>query len=169
MAEVGAFWGTTLTSVRFSSPLVVFAVLAGIGLVGCSSGSGLSVAYPRYQFSCCASLDGLRVWHPGETMSLQWTQESAGESSDSAQTTVTLTAELAGPYAQVDALKGGGTVARTIRATPLATTNGTPGSPVSTIALPADLAPGYYNLTITDAGGSGQTSSATIVQVGPQG
>jgi hypothetical protein len=154
---------------RFSTPLTIFAVLAGMGLVGCSSGSGPSVGYPRYQFSCCASLDGQRVWHPDQTMSLQWTQESAGESPDSAQTAVTLTAELAGPFANVDSLKGGGADARTIRATPVSTTNGTPGSPVSTVPLPADLTPGYYNLTITDAEGSGRTSSATIVQVGPRG
>ena len=38
-----------------------------------------------------------------------------------------------------------------------------------TVPLPADLTPGYYNLTITDAEGSGRTSSATIVQVGPRG
>ena len=102
-------------------------------------------------------------------MSLQWTQESAGESSDSAQTAITLTAVLAGPFAKIDSLKGGDVAARTVRATPISTTNGTPGSPVSTIPLPADLAPGYYNLTITNAGGSGSTSSATIVQVGPRG
>jgi hypothetical protein len=155
--------------VRFTTPLVVFAVVAGIGLVGCSSASGPSVAYPRYQFSCCTNLDGLRVWHPGETMSLQWTQSSAGESSDSAQTAVTLTAVLAGPFAKVDSLKAGGAAARTVRATPVSTTDGTVGSPASTIPLPADLAPGYYNLTITDTEGSGSTSSATIVQVGPSG
>jgi hypothetical protein len=169
MFGIGRFLGHYTGCVRFPTPLVVVAVVAGIGLVGCSSGSGPSVAYPRYQFSCCANLDGLRVWHPGETMSLQWTQASAGESSDSAQTTVTLTAVLAGPFAQVDSLKGGGAAARTVRATAVFTTNGTLGSPVSTIPLPADLAPGYYNRTITDAEGSGSTSSAAIVHVGPRG
>lgn len=154
---------------RFSTRVVVVAGLAGIGLVGCSSGTGPSVAYPRYQFACCASLDGLRVWHPGETMTLQWTQESAGESSHSAQVAITLTAVLAGPFAKVDALKGGGAATRTVRATPISTTNGTPGSPVSTLPLPADLTPGYYNLTITNAEASGSTSSATIVQVGARG
>jgi hypothetical protein len=142
-------------------------LVAPILLMGCSSpGSTTAVSYEQFRFTCCANSEALlQIWHPGQVITVQWKAESTGMTSDNAQHPITLATRLSGPYASVVALKAGGTHSETLIASPIQATDRTPGSPVSTIALPLDLAAGWYNLvtTITSAGGS--TGSASVIQV----
>ena len=78
---------------------------------------------------------------------------------------ITLTAVLSGPFPSVAALKAGGTHSETLVASSLRVSDRTPVSPVSTIALPTDVAAGWYNLVITIKAAGGNTGSATVIQV----
>lgn len=130
-------------------------VAAGI-LVGCSpsSASQSGLTYARYTFTCCTASDIQSAWHPGETVSLHWIVVAAGATADSRPLPITITAALAGPYANINGLKGGAPAARTIPAPALNTDDRNPTAPISTFALPSDLAMGFYNLAFrVDYGG----------------
>jgi hypothetical protein len=136
-------------------------------LVGCSPSSPtVAVAYAQFRFTCCANSEALtHAWHPGQVITLHWSAESAGMTADDAQHPVTLTALFTGPYASVAALKAGGTHSETLLASPIRVTDRTSGSAVSTIALPLDLAAGWYNLITTIKSTGSSTGGATVVQV----
>jgi hypothetical protein len=78
---------------------------------------------------------------------------------------ITLTAIFTGPYASVAALKTGGTHSETLLASPIRVTDRTSSSAVSMIALPLDLAAGWYNLVTTIKSAGGSTGGATVIQV----
>ncbi len=139
-------------------------LLVGTCLAGCSSGP--PVTYPRYQYTCCDAADVQRVWHPGETLTMHWTATVA-LTTDSSTGTLTLTATLTGPYADVNSLKAGSAASTTLSAAPLSASNVTPSILVSLIALPAGLAPGFYNLASAVTAPGGQSGGSTIVQVAP--
>jgi hypothetical protein len=143
---------------------VLAGLLVGVCLAGCSSAP--PVTFSRYQYSCCDASDVQRVWHPGETLTMHWTAQSA-VTTDSTTQMLTLTASLSGPYADVNAVKGGGAASTTLRAAPLSVSNATASSPVSVIALPAGLAPGFYDLTGTVAAPGSQSGGSSIIQVAP--
>jgi hypothetical protein len=107
----------------------------------------------------------MHAWHPGQVITLQWSAESAGMTADGTQHPTTLTALLTGPYASVAALKAGGTHSETLLASPIRVTDRTSGSAVSTIALPLDLAPGWFNLVTTIESAGDSTGGATVIQV----
>ncbi len=151
-------------------PCLAIAGMVAAGLLGgCSPSSGgqSGATYARYTFTCCTASDIQSAWHPGETVSLHWIVVAAGVTTDSRPRRITITAVLAGPYANVNALKGGPPAARTLSATPLNTDDRNATPPTSTFALPSDLAPGFYNLAFTvDYGGGNSLSGASVVQVG---
>jgi hypothetical protein len=60
---------------------------------------------------------------------------------------------------------GGGTHSETLLASPIRVTDRTSGSAVSTIALPLDLAPGWFNLVTTIESAGDSTGGATVIQV----
>ena len=151
---------------------VTWKVAATIGmvasvLVGCSPSSPtVAVGYEQFRFTCCANSEALtHAWHPGQSITLHWSAESAGMTADDTHHPITLTAVFTGPYANVAALKADGTPSETLRASPLVVTDRTSGSAVSTIALPLDLAAGWYNLATTIKSAGGSTGSATVIQV----
>ena len=150
--------------------LAIAGMVAAGFLGGCSpSSAGQSVVtYARYTFTCCTASDIQSAWHPGETVSLHWIVVAAGATADSRPLPITLTAVLAGPYANVNGLKGGAPAAMTIPAAALNTDDRNPTAPTSTFALPSDLAPGFYNLAFkVDYGGGNGLGGASVVQVGP--
>jgi hypothetical protein len=142
-------------------------LLAAACLAGCSS-SIPPATFTRYQFTCCDGSDVQRIWHPGETLLLHWSPQSAS-STDSATQMLTLTATLRGPYADVDSLKRGGMAPTTLAAASVSATTAMPSSPTSVIVLPADLPPGFYDLTEKVASASGSASGSNVVRVGPPG
>jgi hypothetical protein len=107
----------------------------------------------------------LQPWHPGQLIAVQWTAESTGMTADDTQHRITLTALLTGPYTSVAALKAGGLPSETLKAAPLLVTDRTPGNPITTIALPLDLAAGWYNLATTASTAGGSGGGATVIQV----
>jgi hypothetical protein len=124
------------------------------------------VSYEQFRFTCCVNSGALlRSWHPGQDITVQWMTASAGMTSDDTQHPITLSALLTGPYASVAALKAGGTHSAALLASPLHVTDRTPGNPASTIALPLDLAAGWYNLATTIQSAGGIVSGATVIQV----
>ncbi|MGA8635222.1 MAG: hypothetical protein WB805_10235 [Candidatus Dormiibacterota bacterium] len=78
---------------------------------------------------------------------------------------ITLSAIFTGPYASVAALKAGGIHSETLLASPVRVTDRTSGGAVSTIALPLDLAAGWYNLITTVKSSGGSTAGAMVIQV----
>jgi len=138
-------------------------------LAGCSPSSpSVSVAYEQFRFTCCVNSESLtHAWHPGQSITLQWSTESAGMTADDAQHPITLMATVTGPYASVVALKASGAHATTLTASPIRVTDRTSGGVVSTIALPLDLAPGWYNLATTIQSAGSRTGGATIIEVTP--
>jgi hypothetical protein len=148
--------------------LAIAGMMAAGFLGGCSpSSAGQSgVTYARYTFTCCTASDIQGAWHPGETVSLHWIVV-AGTTADSRPLPITITAALAGPYASVNGVKGGAPAARTLPAAALHTDDRNPTAPTSAFALPADLAPGFYNLAFKiDYGGGNSVGGASVVQVG---
>jgi hypothetical protein len=152
---------------RINWKVATTTLVASILVLGCSSPSStIAVGYEQFRFTCCADYEALlHAWHPGQVITLQWTAESAGTTSDDTQHPVTLTAHFDGPYASVAALKAGGTHSETLLASPIRVTDRTSGSRVSTIALPLDLAAGWYNLVTSIKSASGSDSGATVLQV----
>src|SRR3989442_1146459 len=151
-------------------PRLAVAVTVAAGFLGgCSpSSAGQSgVTYARYSFTCCTASDIQSAWHPGETVSLHWIVVAAGATADSRPLPINITAVLAGPYANVNGLKGGAPAARTLPAAALKTDDRNPTAPTSTFALPSDLAPGFYNLAFkVDYSGGNSLAGARVVQVG---
>ena len=149
--------------------LVAAAPLAGCGPAGPSADGP---TYSRFQFSCCDKSVMKQTWKPGSTVELHWIAKSATHTTDSKAYPITLSAVLTGPFGDVQTLKNvatsGGTVSRMVTTPLIATNDRNPIAPVSTFVLPADLAPGYYNLTTkVDSGGGNWYSAGGIVQVGP--
>jgi hypothetical protein len=136
-------------------------------LVGCSPSSPtVAVGYAQFRFTCCANSGALtHAWRPGQVITLQWSAESAGMTADDAQHPVTLTAIFTGPYASVAALKAGGAHSENLVAAPIHVTDRTSGGALSTIALPLDLAAGWYNLLTTIKSAESSTGGATVIQV----
>lgn len=147
--------------------VAMVASLFAVWIAGCSSpGSNTSVGHEQFTFSCCTGLNDSKIWLAGETLAFHWTEESSGSRSDVTGIQVTLTAVLAGPYLSVALLKSGGAHAETIRSPAIAASSTTNSNPISTIALPADLPAGWYDVAFTadSATGNGM-SSATVIQV----
>lgn len=144
----------------------VLAMAASV-LVGCSPSSPtVAVGYEQFQFTCCANDEALtHAWHPGQVITLQWSAESYGMTAADSQHSITLTATFTGPYVTGEALKAGGTHASTLVASSIRVTDRTSGGPVSTIALPPNMAAGWYNLATTSKSAGGSVGSATIIQV----
>jgi hypothetical protein len=143
------------------------AILGALTLAACSSTVAPNThEFEQFRFSCCAGAALDTAWHPGDDVALRWTVEGAGTTTDPAGTSITLTAELSGPFASVAALKGAGAGPETLIAAPLHPSDRNPGSPVSTIALPANLAAGWYDLVCSVNAGSGnRVSGASVIRV----
>jgi hypothetical protein len=153
-----------MTRARQPLRLVIgFAILTWL-LGGCGGGQA-GQTYTRYSFSCCTA-DDVQGWYPGKTVSLHWVAQNAGVSADNRDVPITLTATLTGPFADVTSLKGGAAPATTLSLPTLVADNRIPTTLTSSFTLPADLAPGFYNLAFTDDYGNGNSwGGGSVVQV----
>jgi hypothetical protein len=142
-------------------------------LAACSpSQPDTGVRYQTYSYSCCAEIGGATAtWHPGQRITLHWLAQPGSLTSESAAHAVTLQITLTGPFANVNQLKqaisSGSTQpgVRSIKASapPL---NDRSGGPATTeLDLPADLAPGYYNLGYLQRIEGSSDEGATIVMI----
>ncbi|TMD39683.1 MAG: hypothetical protein E6I88_11735 [Chloroflexi bacterium] len=90
---------------------------------------------------------------------------------DNSPHTLSLRIRVTGPFKSVDALKQAISQGqnppgvRTIDAKTLAVNDRTANVPTSELDLPADLAPGYYNLEPTVSSGGNSESGSSIVTV----
>jgi hypothetical protein len=119
-------------------------------------------------YTCCAEDAGTTTWHPGQQVRITWIPQ--GRPARDAATT-TLTAVLAGPYRTVTALKAANTQgidrSHVVAAAPAIRASGSEAtSPVSVVTIPADAAPGYYNLRFQAAVGNMASYGGTIISVG---
>jgi len=136
---------------------------------GCSGSPGSSVTHQRYAYTCCSAPDVTRAWHPGQTLTLHWTAQPAGTTS-AAAARVTLTAVITGPYRDVASLKSREPAASTLRSAPIVVGDQSGQQPESTIVLPAELQPGYYDLATRSEAASGNSAGGdSVIQVTPTG
>jgi methionine-rich copper-binding protein CopC len=149
-----------------SGPLVV-AVL-GVALVGCGGNAASeSTHQPVYQYTCCQSADVERSWQAGQDFTLHWMTQVAQATNTESSRYVNLAAQLAGPYQDVTSLKSAGTAARTLAAPSIRADTWQREQPVSSIPLPPDLPPGFYNLAFKVGWADGSSAGgASIIQVG---
>jgi hypothetical protein len=142
-------------------------LVSALASAACASPSATgTVGYQQFRYTCCATSDVQRVWHPGQAFTLHWIVEPAGMTSDPRQHPLTLTAVLKGPYSNVGALKAAVAHAETLAATPIHVTDQLPGTPVSTIPLPRSLPAGWYNLEVSvDSAGGNQVGSSSVIHV----
>ena len=148
------------------------AVAACLLLAACSSAPVTSgESYQTYAYNCCAEISEITVWHPGEHLTLHWQSQANGTTTVSTPQTVKLRLTLTGPFSTVDALKTAitshriPTGVRSIDAETPAVSDRTGGTPASELNLPADLAPGYYNLEQSESIGANSVSGGVVVAV----
>jgi hypothetical protein len=125
-----------------------------------------STQHATYQYSCCQPGTLVGPHQPGDALTVHWIVTGGGWSYQNSSP-VTLRATLAGSFDTAAAAKPD-TTARTIAtADPIHTTTAAGGSPVSTIHIPTNAPPGYYDLrfSITMPGG-GSSSGTSIIKVG---
>jgi len=129
----------------------------------------------RRSVSCCASTDIDTVRHPGEVMRVHWlVMDGLGQDVEGpvvVDAPTTLKARLSGPYADVRQLKSrviGAVAPEAAYEAPQITLE--PGAagvdrPVSEIRLPANAAPGFYELDTAVSTQGATFSGGSVVQV----
>jgi hypothetical protein len=128
--------------------------------------------YTTYSYGCCAESTGSTSWHAGQHVTLHW-RAQMGQTTDTITHPTVLSVSLTGPFPNVDALKKATSQGskpagvRTINAAPISTTDRTIGEPVSELDLPADLAPGYYNLETRSSSNGSSSGGGAVVIIGP--
>lgn len=123
---------------------------------------------PAITYSCCTSADIDRVLHPGDVLVLHWIVTAVPPTRTYPEAQVRLSASLTGSFADTAQLKDTlSTTAPspTVSASPVETTTRAGSAPVSTIAIPADAAPGLYNLTTSVESGGGRVVGQHIVRI----
>jgi hypothetical protein len=151
------------------------AVLGAILLTAMSScttkASTMDSSGPTY--TCCAEADVNKLYHPGDTISIHWIVVPSTTAPGGHAPQVELRASLAGSFGTVGDLKqanGGGTVRgdTTYEATPIRPSGQSGEQPVSLIAIPANAAPGYYNLTTSVTRPDFTVSGGAVIQITPK-
>ena len=149
---------------------LVLALAAAVVLAACT-GPQSNVFYASHGYACCAELAGNATWHPAQQLALHWTPEPQRMTTDDVPHQIVLKLSLTGPFDTVDALKRAisqrAAGARTINAEPLTVNDRTYDTPVSMLRLPADLAPGYYNLDAESSSAGGSSGGGAVVIISP--
>jgi hypothetical protein len=126
--------------------------------------------------TCCTRADLDRLWQPGTTVELRWKVESAIVSKLNPTHRVSTTANLSGPYSDPAAVnqaiqRGSAGVMSSVQGSFIDMDDRAPPptTPVTTFLLPADLPPGYYDLTLIWVDQDGDTiDPLRSVRVGTQ-
>lgn len=143
-----------------------------MAIAGCST-TPQSAAHgspATFTYTCCTSADIDEVLHPGDVLVLHWIAKAVPPTQSYPEARVTLSASLTGSFADAAQLKDTlSTTAPspTVSASPVETTARAGGAPVSTIAIPADAAPGMYSLTTSVESGGGRLVGQHIVRIEP--
>jgi len=168
LTDPDAASGLTVHVVSYRAAVLVGALVTVVSVSGCSSSSSDSTGPTRatYSFDCCAG--GSRSYHPGEVVTLRWIPRE--DTSDAAAATpipITLTAVLDGGYSSAAAAKSGHSGGAVhVEAPAVNVTDATGKAPVSRLRIPADAAPGLYNLTTGMQWNHSQSESSTgIIRV----
>jgi hypothetical protein len=99
-------------------------------------------------------------------VSLEWQVANSKHVSYSKPAVIKLTLQLRGPYGSITALKTSNAAPVVAQASHTVADSSVP--PISILALPADLPPGFYNLVQkTDWGGGNSAGGASVVRIGP--
>jgi hypothetical protein len=148
-------------------------VMAGLMLAACTGTGSPNRFYAAHSYSCCAELGANTTWHRGQQLALHWTAEPQGMTADDTRHQIVLKLSLTGPFPSVDALKQaisqGSHPAgvKTIASQPVTVNDRTFDTPVSTLDLPPDLAPGYYNLGTESARAGLTVAGSAVVIIAP--
>jgi hypothetical protein len=167
--EVPTPAGSTLHHLRVAT-LIGFLV-ANLALVGIFAPSVASAA-EIYGFSCCGGGFGTVNYHPGETITIDWTQ-IAVRTSGAAPKTVDLSAKASGPFPTIAAAKEAITgshpvLGRTVfSTTTLQVSDEKKGSPVSQLHVPASAGKGFYALVIKIVKGKNSSGGGLVFTVKP--
>ena len=153
--------------------LAAVVVVLGFGFLvaGCSrQAPAPAVGYASYQYSCCQP--GLpTVAYPGQVIALRWTSTAQLPTASTATTAVILSASVTGPFPDVAALKAAMSAdippAPIVTAADVHTTDRVGGTPNSSLQLPAEAPPGFYDVRTTAASGGAAFSGGGILQVAP--
>ena len=149
------------------------AIAGGLLLSACVGPAPPPVTYAVHSYGCCTEITGNDTWHAGQRLTLHWTQQSPGTTTDANPQQVVLSASLTGPFATVDGLKQAtsqGTKpagVRTIDAASVTVSDRDVVTPASQLNLPADLPPGYYNLATQAATAGGSSGGGAVIVVVP--
>jgi hypothetical protein len=148
--------------------LPIMALFSLLLLSACSASSQPVQTYPISTFSCCVADEISSAWHPGQTVTLHWAVQLGTPTTDNSASVIIITGELIGPYKDVATLKSGSAASRIVTLATIKTTNRALALPPSVFTLPANLAPGFYDLQFNfDYGGGNGSSSASVIQVSP--
>jgi len=145
-------------------------IIMVIGLVLSACGEQ-SAIYGAHSYNCCTENTGNLTWHAGQSVALHWQPTPPVRTTDPNPHQIVLSVSLTGPFASVDALKQAtsqGTKpagVRTVSAAPISVDDRTVLSPMSQLALPADLPSGYYSLATQAAEAGGSAGGGAIVIV----
>lgn len=156
-----AIGGARLTGMGLLSVMVV-SVMAG-----CSSQAPTSaVKRATFSYTCCADADVNREFHPGEVLTVHWIVQPGAPTSATQPNEIKLSAGLTGPYASISSLKQhGGTKTPSISAPLVVTSDLAGGTPTSRLLIPANAAPGFYDLSTAAGSGGFASGGGSIIRV----
>jgi hypothetical protein len=125
-----------------------------------------------YNYSCCSGFTGIAVYHPGDTVNLDWYKQVITPG-DYPKRTITLTAFLSNRFASIAAIKsstksGSFTLASgpfVAAAGRIQVSNRSGALPVSSIRIPGDAKRGYYAIAFTSGQKGFSVSSIEMIRV----
>jgi hypothetical protein len=145
---------------------VVAATLSLMTLAACSDDAPGQPTGTVVTYSCCNETDIDKQYRAGETFSLHWAV--AAQEGTPGSSAPELNARLVGPFDNVAELKKaatGTTASESFAATPLHPSDSLADRPVSSIVIPFDAEPGYYNLIFSEQRGGSKVEGASIVRI----
>jgi hypothetical protein len=125
-----------------------------------------------YSYTCCGNALVTHAYHPGERIAVDWIRV-ASHGSKKPPTAITLIVSASGPYASVAILKHAFAMAHpnygptNFEAAPIKLSDTRAARPVSSLRVPANAGPGFYNLTEIVQEGLHFSSSASVVKIRP--
>ena len=151
-------------------PMLTAAVV--LATVACSSQAPTTmVKRATFSYTCCASADINRVYHPGDVMTVHWIVQNEAPTSATQSVQIDLSGKLSGPYADVSSLRQRETgppsiaAAFSTSAAPIVTSDWAGGAPTSRLLIPTTALPGFYNLSTAAKSGGSTAGGASIVRV----
>jgi hypothetical protein len=146
----------------------LLAVAIGLAVSACAQQPTI---YGWHSYMCCVEISSNMTWHAGDKVALRWQPTPPVRTADPNAHPIVLSVSLTGPFATVEALKQATSQdlrpagVRTINAAPVSVNDRVVLHPISQLDLPADLAPGYYNLASSTSVASQSWGGSAVVVV----